>query len=86
MSSREITASWDRLFSESREVADTRLRDAIRATKELPEGVDRTAVIVAHMHTGQAEFFASAIGVAAQKVAESLDDLARAVTEVGDLA
>lgn len=84
MSSHEITASWDRLFSESRENADTRLCDALRATEGIPEGVDRTALITAHMRAAQGEFASSCLGVAAQRVADSIELLASAIREAAD--
>ena len=81
MTSHDITAPWDRLFLEARENADTYLRDALYATKELPDGVDRTAVIVAHMRAAQGEFATSARGVAAQRVSEALADIGVALRD-----
>lgn len=80
----EISASWDRLFSEARENADARLDDAIRATEDLPEGVDRTAVLVAHMQAAHGEFASSCLSVAAQQLAESISEVAAAVREAAD--
>ena len=79
MSSHEISASWDRLFTEARENADTYLNDAIRATEFLPTGVDRTAVIVAHMRAAQGEFATTGRSVGAQRIADALNDVALAL-------
>lgn len=81
----QIPASWDRLFDESRENADTRLGDAIRAaikaTKDLPAGVDRAALIVAHMRTAQEEFASACLSIAAQRLADSISEVAAAIRE-----
>lgn len=67
---------------EARENADLYLRDAIAVTDDLPKGVDRTAVIVAHMRAAQGEFATTARGVAAQRIAEALADIAAALRDV----
>lgn len=80
--SHEITASWDRLFDESKENAGSYLHAAIKATEILPKGVDRTALIVAYMHAASSEMRTAAVSVAAQKVSDALSALALSVESV----
>ena len=82
MSSHEISAPWDRLFTEARENADSHLIAAIRATDTLPKGLDRTALAVAHVRAAQFDFATAAQGIAAQKIAEALDGVASALRDV----
>ncbi len=73
--SHQITASWDALLQQSSMAADERLHKAILATEDLPEGVDRTALIVAHMQAGQSDWMAACIGVAVQNLCNTGDDI-----------
>lgn len=73
--SHRVTASWDTLLKGASETADSYLHYALRATEELPEGVDRTAVLVAHMRTASEDFRTAAISVAAQQLSDALDNI-----------
>lgn len=83
MQDHEITASWDTLLSQSFMTANDALRRAIEATENLPEGVDRTALIVAHMRASSADFQSASISIAAQRLCRSLDDVAVAIGGLG---
>jgi hypothetical protein len=67
-----ITASWDVLLRQASSTADTYLVNAIHATENLPEGVDRTAIIVAFMQAAASDFRSASISVAAQTLANEL--------------
>lgn len=69
----EITASWDQLLADSQRSAEAHLSAAICATNDLPDGVDRTAVIVAYMHSASNDWLATSITVAAQRLCNALE-------------
>jgi hypothetical protein len=89
MNSDYITASFDTLFSQSKDTAEEYLRKAISSIDErLGDGYakDHPELIAAFMKTASADFTASSHakvnGAALQRIAESLDTLARAVEDL----
>jgi hypothetical protein len=79
-----IDASFDTLFKQATDNAAEFTRAAIRETERLPEGVDRTAVIVAFINAAASDWRASALAIGCQKIEAALDDLGLQVGELAD--
>lgn len=79
MSNHRIEASWDQLFEDANHNARTFLDKAVIATRDLPVGVDRTAVIVAYMTAASSSWRDCTNAVTAQRLTDAIDGLASAL-------
>ena len=73
----EISASWDTLLQQASMTSNDFLAAALRATENLPEGVDRTAIIVAHMRASCSDWQAVCFGVGVQKLCFAIEEASR---------
>jgi hypothetical protein len=85
--STHIHISWDDLQIQVPGTVAFYVDKAIKNTEELPDGVDRTAVVVAMIAASAAEFRTAALVVASQNIATAIEALAdkhsEAISDMG---
>jgi hypothetical protein len=79
-----IEASFDTLFIQATDNAGAFTRSAIRATENLPKGVDRTAVIVAYINAAASDWRTSGLTVGLQKLESALDEVGRQIGRMAE--